>query len=128
MLKIATLSLALVSCTTAFAENGHSHAAANGGQIVTIGVYEVELVAKPTDVELFLTDLKDNKVEAKAFSASAVVLARSNKRRTIELVPAGGNRLSGKYDFAVEGKFRAVVSLKRNGSAVGKGRYSLAVK
>lgn len=118
------LSLAPVA---AFAQ-AHSHAAANGGQIQNIGKYEAELVVRGNDVMLYLVDDKEQKVDASKFNASAVVLAKGNEQKTLELKPSGANMLSGKSDFAVDGKFRATVTLKSGGSEVGKGRYSLDVK
>ena len=45
--------------------------------------------------------------------------------RTVELKPAGDNRLAGKVDFPIEGKLRATVTLKMGDAEIGKGRYSL---
>jgi hypothetical protein len=54
-----------------------------------------------------------------------VVLAKGNEQKTVELKPAGENKLAGKADFPVEGEFRATVTLKSGGSELGKARYSL---
>ena len=102
--------------------HGHSH---HGGQEVKIGSYEAELVVKGSDVTLYLNDAKDQKIDASKFTATAVVLAKGNQQKTVELAPAGENRLIGKIDFPIEGKFRATVTLKTASGEVGKGRYNL---
>lgn len=112
----------------AHAQSGHSHAGANGGEIAKIGKYEVELVVGAQEVRIFLTDEKDNKIDSAPFSASAVVLARGNERRTIDFSSAGGNVLAAKYSFEVDGKFRATVTLHSNGQDVGRGRFTTDVR
>lgn len=101
------------------------HSAANGGQVQQIGPYEVELVVKGTDVSLYVLDSQDKQVDVAKFTAVATVLAKGNEQKAIDLRPAGGNRLAGKVDFAVDGKFRATVSLRTPAGEAGKGRYSL---
>lgn len=39
----------------------------------------------------------------------------------------GDNKLVGKADFPVDGKFRATITLKTAGSEAGKGRYTVDV-
>ena len=109
------------------AQHAHSHAAPNGGQIQQIGAYEAELTVKGSDMTLYLTDDKERKVEASKFSASAVVLAKGNQQRTVEMAPSGDNKLAGKADFPVDGKFRATITLKTAGAEAGKGRYTVDV-
>jgi nitrogen fixation protein FixH len=105
--------------------HGHSH---HGGQEIKLGNYEGELVVKGSNVTLHLNDAKDQKIDAAGFTASAVVLAKGNQQKTIELKPAGDNTLAGTLDFQVDGKFRATVTLKSSAGEVGKGRYSLDIQ
>jgi hypothetical protein len=102
----------------------HPH---QGGQTQIIGPYEVELVPKGTEVTLFVLDKKDQKVDAARLSGTAEVLAKGNERKTISFKPAGDNKLSAPIDFAIEGKFRATVTLKNAQGEVGKGRYAVDV-
>jgi nitrogen fixation protein FixH len=104
--------------------HGHSH---RGGQEVRIGIYEVELVVKASEMVLHVNDTKDRKVDVTGFTATAVVLAKGNQTKTVELTPAGENRLAGKIDFATQGKFRAAVTLRSPAGEVGKVRYNLDV-
>lgn len=105
--------------------HGHPH---QGGQTQMIGPYEVELVVKGSDVTVFILDDKEQKIDASRLSGTAEVLAKGNERKSIELKPAGDNKLAAKAEFPVEGKFRATVTLRNpQGGEVGKGRYSLDV-
>ena len=115
----------MLSGAGVMAQGGHSHVAANGGQIQQIGAYEAELVVKGADVMLYIVDKQEKKVDAAKFSATAVVLAADNQQKTVEMSPSGENRLAGKIDFPVTGKFRATVTLKSGTAEAGKGRYSL---
>jgi hypothetical protein len=100
---------------------------ANGGQEVKIGAYEAELVVKGADVTLYIHDSNDQKVDASGFTATAIVLAKGNQQKSVTLTPVGQNKLAGKIDFSVEGKFRATVTLKTASGEAGKGRYNLDV-
>lgn len=109
----------------AAAQSGHAHAAPNGGQVQQIGAYEAELVLKNGELSLYVLDNKEAKVPSGKLSAVAVVLAKGNQPKNVDMMPAGDNRLSAKIDFPFEGKFRATVTLKTEAGEAGKGRYSL---
>jgi hypothetical protein len=119
---LLVFSLCFASAAAWGQGHGHSH---HGGQEVKIGAYEAELVVKGSDVTLYLNDAQDHKIDASKFTATAVVLAKGNQQKTLQLAPAGENRLLGKIDFPIEGKFRATVTLKTSSGEVGKGRYNL---
>lgn len=128
MSKRGVLLAALLAFTPAVAlAQAHSHGSQHGGQIQKIGSYEAELVVKGSDAALYVLDDKEQKVDASKFSATAVVLAKGNEQKTLELKPASDNMLSGKVDFPVEGKFRATVTLKSGSTEIGKGRYNVDV-
>ena len=118
--------LALAAPGAAVAQ--HSHAAPNGGQIQDIGAFEGELVVRGAQATLFLVDKAEKKIDATVMTASAVVLAKGNQQKTVELKPAGENKLVGTVDFPVEGKFRATVTLRNASGEAGKARYSLDAK
>lgn len=121
-------AIAFVSAAPSAAFAQHSHAAPNGGQIQAIGKLEGELVVRGAQATLFIVDDAEKKVDASAMSASAIVLAKGNQQKTVEMKPAGENRLVGAVDFPVEGKFRATVTLRTASGEVGKARYSLDAK
>ncbi|MCO6416121.1 hypothetical protein JYK14_08070 [Siccirubricoccus sp. KC 17139] len=102
---------------------GHGHA--HSGNEVKIGRHEVELVVRGGQATLSIVDDKEQPVDAAAFGATAVVLARGNERRTLEFRPAGGNRLVAPVDFQVDGKFRATVALRGPGGELGTGRFNV---
>ncbi|MGA0594312.1 hypothetical protein [Enterovirga sp. CN4-39] len=131
LLRTAVFAASLMAApAVVFAQggHGHSHAAPNGGQIQQIGAVEGELVVKGSDVTLFLVDEKEQKIDAAAYVATASVLAKGNQQKTVELKPAGDNKLAAKIDFPVEGKFRASLTLKKGTAEVGKARYNLDTK
>jgi len=126
MIAAACASLALAS-PVAWAAQGHGHGHSHkGGQEQKIGSYEAELVVKGKEIALYINDKDDKPVDAKTFKASAEVLAKDGKK-LVELAPAGGNKLAATYDFAVEGKFRATVTLANAGAELGKARYNLDI-
>lgn len=128
LLRRTFLASAIIALSYPALAQGHSHAAPNGGQIVNIGKLEAEMVVRAGEISLFLTDSKDMKVDASSYSAAAVVLAKGNEQKTVELTPSGDNRLAGKFDFAIEGRFRATVTLKGKDGEIGKGRYTTDIK
>lgn len=126
LLPVATLP-AIQPGTARAQGSGHGHTHAHhGGQAQKIGRYEAELVVRGADVTLHVLDEADRPVDASRFAASAQVLASGNQQRTVELRPAGENRLAGRVDFRVDGRFRATVTLREAGGAeLGRARYSL---
>jgi nitrogen fixation protein FixH len=116
---------ALFTAAPAALAQGHSHAAPNGGQIQKMGAYEGELVVKGSEVILYVVDSAEKKVDSAPLTATATVLAKGNEQKAVEMRPAGENKLSGKVDFPVEGKFRATVSLKTASGEAGKARFNL---
>ena len=121
---LAALASAAIA-TTAFADgSGHAH---HGGQAVKIGQYEVELVVKGKDVTAYVLDQDDRKVDASTLTATAIVLAKGNQQNVIDFKPAGDNKLSARYDFPIDGKFRATLSIKSPAGDAGKGRYNINI-
>ncbi|WP_176849703.1 hypothetical protein [Belnapia rosea] len=103
--------------------SGHGHA--HSGNEVKIGHHEVELTVRGTEATLLVRDERDQPVDAASFSATAVVLARGNERRTLEFRPAGANRMVAPVDFPFDGKFRATVTLRGPGGDLGTGRFNV---
>ena len=126
MVRILMLLGLLLAPSVVLAEQGHGHSH-RGGQEVRIGSYEIELVVAGAEMTLHVNDTKDQKVDAAGFSATAIVLAKGNQQRTVELTHGGDNKLVGKIDFATETRFRATVTLRNAKSEIGKGRYNLNV-
>jgi hypothetical protein len=121
---IFTFGLLLAPAMAGAQDHGHSH---RGGQEVRIGIYEVELTVAGSEMTLHVNDTSDQKVNAEGFTATAVVLAKGNQQKAVELAHAGDNRLLGKIDFATDARFRATVTLRTPKGEAGKGRYNLDV-
>lgn len=118
-------AIAALSIPVAWAAQGHGHSH-KGGQEQKIGNLEAELVVKGKEIALYINDKNDKPVDAKDYKASAEILAKDGKK-VVELSPSGGNKLSATFDFTVEGKFRATVTLANANAEIGKGRYNLDV-
>lgn len=123
-MALATLALTLLGGQAWAQHSGHAHAT-HGGQVQKIGKFEAELVVKGTELSLYLNDEKDKPADAAKFAATAVVLAKGNQQKSVELKPAGGNKLLGKGDFEVDDKVRATVTLSAAGSELGKARFTI---
>src|SRR5215204_3667546 len=121
---ILTIGLLLAPAMAGAQGHGHSH---RGGQEVRIGTYEVELTVASSEMTLHINDTNDQKVNAEGFTATAIVLAKGNQQKTVELAHTGDNKLVGKIDFATDKRFRATVTLRAPKGEVGKGRYNLDV-
>jgi hypothetical protein len=121
------LALLLTPAMTV-AEEGHGHSHRGGQEVRIGGIYEVELVVGASEMTLHINDTKDQEVDGTGFSASAIVLAKGNQQKTVELAHAGENRLVGKLDFPTDPRFRATVTLRNAKGEIGKGRYNLNVK
>lgn len=115
----------LLAWTAGARAQGGGHGHAHSGNEVKIGRHEVELVVRGNEATLLVRDERDRPVDAAAFGATAVVLARGNERRTMEFRPAGANRLVAPVDFPFDGKFRATVTLRGPGGDLGTGRFNV---
>ena len=82
----------------------------NGGRQADAGDYHVELVTKDTDLTVYLRTDKDKDVEATGHKATAFLVI-GGKPQWIELVPAGGNRLSGKSAEPVSATSKGAVQI-----------------
>ena len=120
---ITSLTMAVALAPALARAQGHGHA--HSGNEVKIGRFEVGLEVRGRQATLSIVDEKEQPVDASAFGATAVVLARGNERRTLEFGPAGGNRLVAPVDFQVDGKFRATLTLRGPGGDLGTGRFNV---
>jgi hypothetical protein len=103
---VALLGLALAGTTPvpAFAHNAayfDSHPSPHGGQRRMAGPYHIELVSKPGEVTVYLTDHIDQEISTAGGEGKAVVRT-GNAETTIKLTPAGNNILKGEGDFALK--------------------------
>lgn len=94
----------------------------NGGPMIAAGDNHLELVAKGTELIVYLSDKKHEPIAAKGASGRAIVQA-GGKTSTIVLTPGEGNRLVGKADAPIEAGARIVVSATLPGTPAMQGRF-----
>jgi hypothetical protein len=76
---------------------GHAHAPKvghNGGPQTDAGTYHVEVVAKGTDLVIYLHDHFDKPVSSQGFKGTAIFVI-GGKTERISLTPGGDNTLKG---------------------------------
>ena len=77
------------------------HKSAHDGQVQAAGPYNLELVAKDGQLELYVTDLMHKVVQTSGGSAKANISYDDGKRVTIQLKPVFGNLMRGSGDFKI---------------------------
>jgi hypothetical protein len=103
--------LVLVSILTlAFPSFAHDTKGPHGGRLTDAGSYHVELVAKDTDVELFVSDSTEKPVASKGFKGLAILVVQGKPQR-ISLEPSGDDRLKGKATVSIPPDAKGVVQL-----------------
>ncbi len=121
----------LVVAALAFAGSASAHSdeyldsivTPHGGQIRMAGAYHFELVVEEGTLTVYLTDHADQPIASAGTNGSATVLVGKN-RSTINLAPAGDNRLTGKGSFAMDAAMRVVLSISLPGQAAEQARFT----
>lgn len=110
MKRLLFLALAAaLSATPAFAHDPHP--GANGGIVYEMAyAYHVEVVAKGTTLDLYLTDHDDKVVAAAGFQGVAILVVDGKSVR-VTLAPVAGNRLTGTSSVALPQRPRGAVQL-----------------
>jgi hypothetical protein len=88
LLAVSALALALPAFAHDVAKGPH------GGRVVGAGDYHVELVAKGSLIEVFLTDSGDKPVAPAGFKGVAILVIGAKSAR-VALEPTGDTKLSG---------------------------------
>ncbi|SEP40420.1 hypothetical protein [Nitrosovibrio sp. Nv6] len=90
-----------------------SHAAPHGGQMRMAGPYHLELVAKEKELELYVTDHGDTKINTEGGVGKATIQAgKAKPKTTIKLEPTGDNMFKGAGDFTLTPDTVIVVFIK----------------
>ena len=92
MKTILGLFTALLLSLPAFAHGPDR--GSNGGKQVDAGDYHVEMVAKQTQLSVYLTDDKDKPVDVAGYKATGIFVVNGKSQR-IELKPESTNKLIG---------------------------------
>lgn len=95
----------------------------HGGQMRMAGLYHFELVVKPGELTVYVTDHGDQPIATDGASGSATLLA-GGQRSQIKLSPAGDNRLQGTGAFAMDEQMRAVLSIQFPGQGPEQARFT----
>ena len=82
----------------------------NGGAVVDSAGHHVEMVAKGTDLILFLTDETDKPLASAGTRNARAVVQDGGKTATVQLAPAEPNRLVGTRSQPLGQGARVVVS------------------
>lgn len=125
-LKLSLLTLPLIFAQGAFAHTDEyldTQTAPHGGQLRMAGAQHYELVVKPNDVTIYLTDHAGTKITSAGASGSATVLSGSGKA-AITLTPAGDNLMKGAGKFALAPEMKVVVSISLPGQAAQQARFT----
>src|ERR1700716_3104070 len=88
LFAVSTLVAALPAFAHDIAKGPH------GGRVVEAGDYHVELVAKGTLVEVFLTEARDKSVAPAGFKVVAILMIGGKSAR-VALGPTGNKKISG---------------------------------
>jgi len=108
MQRLTLLIAALLIATTAFAHGPDK--GANGGPQVDAGDYHVEMVAKGTQLTVYLSDDKDKPVDAKGFKATGIFVVGGKPQR-IELKTETANKLVGTSPVALPSRLKGAVQI-----------------
>jgi hypothetical protein len=88
----------------------HEAKGMHGGRVVDAGSYHVEMVAKSSTVDVFISDTGEKPVAASGFKGIAILVA-GDKPQRIVLEPVGGARLTGSATVALPNQPKGVVQL-----------------
>ena len=121
MRKTATL-LALVTALCGGAHAGDDHKPMHGGVMSHTRDVDLELVAKPDVMQLYLSDHGKKMDHAKA-SARLTLLSGKDKQE-VTLIPAG-DKLEARGAFRLGAGTKAIAVVSRDGKPVGTARFEL---
>ena len=125
-LKITALILSLLATPLAWAHSDEyldTQTTPHGGQMRMAGAYHFELLAKPGELTVYLTDHAGVKVPANGATGSATVLSGKAKT-TLKLQPSGDNELKGSGKFELAPDMKVVVSVTMPGKAPEQARFT----
>mgnify|MGYP000887167671 CR=1 FL=1 len=95
----------------------------NGGQMQDLAGSHVELVAKGSELVLYLFDAENKPILAKGAAATATVLA-TGRTETVTLVAGDDNAMRGNGSFTATPGMKVVVSLTLPGQRAQSGRFA----
>ena len=118
--------LLFACCLIAISGPASAHGPArgpNGGQMQDLAGSHVELVAKDSELVLYLFDAENKPVPAKGAAATATVLATA-RPETVTLVAGDDNAMRGNGSFTAAPGMKVIISLTLPGQKVQSGRFT----
>lgn len=82
----------------------------NGGPVVDVAGHHVEMVAKGTELVLFLTDAADKPLASSGTRSARAIVQDAGKTATVSLSPTAPNKLVGTLAQPLGAGARVVVS------------------
>jgi hypothetical protein len=108
LMTLTAAALLVAASTTALAHSPKR--GANGGPQTDAGSYHLEVVAKGTTLDVFLSDHSDKAVKTEGFKGVAIFVVGGKSER-IPLTPAGENKLSGTSAVTLPGTPKGAVQI-----------------
>jgi hypothetical protein len=122
-LVVAALLLPMASALAQH-KHAHDHKPKHGGAIKEAGGFVYELVAKPTEIVVHVTDEADKPVPVRG-STAKVTLIDSGTRVEVPLAAGSDNRHAAAGAFPVKPGMSALLEVAVGGKSVAKLRYTL---
>ena len=119
---LAGLALAACVAGPAFAAGEHDHAPKNGGIVVETKAGDLEIVAKPDLLQIFISD--HGKPMALDGAKAKVTLLNGAEKSEAELLPAG-NKLEAKGSFKVAKGTKGIAVLTLAGKPPATARFEV---
>lgn len=119
---ITSVLAGLLTAASGIALADDDHVPKYGGIVAPGKEADFELVAKPTTLQLYVSDHGKKRDVSKA-SAKVTLLSGSDKQE-VELKPAG-DKLEATGQFKVVPGTKAVAVVNDNGKALGTGRFTI---
>lgn len=129
-LKLFLLAVTLICSQGAFAHSDEyldTQMAPHGGQLRMAGSQHYELLVKPDEVKVYLTDHAGVRISSVGATGMAVVFTGEAKV-SIKLQPAGDNMLRGVGKFALTPDLKVTVSITLPGQSAQQANFTLMKK
>lgn len=123
-LRALSFVLAAIVAVPVLAQHKHDHKPKHGGVIREAGGFVYELVAKPTEIVVHVTDEADKPVPVRG-STAGVTLIDSGTRVEVPLAAGTENRHAATGTFPVRPGMSALLDVAVGGKPVAKLRYTL---
>ncbi len=108
--------------TASFAAQAHDAKGPNGGQITDAGPYHIEMVAKASVVDVFISDTKDKPVPTSGFKGTAILVVDGKSQRIV--LESADSRLTGKAATALPNQPKGVVQLTAPDGKTAQGKFN----